>query len=206
MQTAELEHESQRSTRPGWPFGALEPGKYSLVMLDPPWSFKTFSPKGWGKSAQGHYGCMTMADIAALPVRSLAADSCLVWLWATSPMLDQQIAILKGWGARYVSSGVWCKTTKSGGLAFGTGYSLRSASEPFLLGAFGKPKIISRSVRSVVMAQVREHSRKPDEAYAAARALIPYGRAADVFSRESRPGWESSGNEAGKFDEVAEHG
>lgn len=187
----------------GWPFAPLDRNAYSLVMLDCPWTFATYSPKGWGKSAQKHYGCMTMDDIAALPVRDLAAEHCLIWAWCTAPLLDKQIDIVKGWGARYISSGVWVKTTKSGGLAFGTGYSLRNCHEAFVLAAFGRPKVASRSVRSVIMAPVREHSRKPDAAYLAAKALIPEGRAADIFGRESRPGWESWGNEAGKFNEEA---
>lgn len=186
----------------GWPFGHLDRNAYSLLCIDPPWTFATFSPKGWGKSAQRHYRCMTMDDIAALPVRDLAAENCLVWLWCTAPMLDQQIAIMRGWGARYVTSGVWCKTTASGKLAFGTGYSLRNCHEPIVLGAFGRPRIVSRSVRSVIMAPVREHSRKPDMAFDAARALIPYGRAAELFSRQSRPGFDAWGNEAGAFDEA----
>lgn len=181
-------------------FDNLAPGAYSLIMADPPWSFRTYSPKGWGKSAQKHYAVMTMVDIAALPVASLAAPDCLVWLWGTAPMLDQQIDILKGWGARYISHGVWCKTTGSGGLAFGTGYSFRNAHENIILGAFGRPKIASRSVRSVLMAPVREHSRKPDVAYVAARQMMPHGRAIDLFSRETRDGWDAWGGETGKFD------
>ena len=190
------------SAETGWPFGELQPRAYSLLSIDPPWTFRTFSPKGWGKSAQKHYQTMTIEDIAALPVASLAAEDCLVWLWCTAPMLDQQIDILKGWGARYVSSGVWCKTTESGKLAFGTGYSFRNCHEIVVLGAYGRPKIASKSVRSVIMATAREHSRKPDLAYIAARALIPHGRAAELFARESREGWETWGFEATKFDEV----
>lgn len=182
-----------------WIFDPLDRGAYSLIMIDPPWSYKTYSPKGWGKSAQRHYACMTMEDIARLPVGELAAKDCLVWLWATAPMLDQQMAVLKGWGARYVSSGVWVKTTNAGRVAFGTGYSFRNAHEIVILGAFGRPKIVSRSVRSVLMAPVREHSRKPDLAYELARELIPYGRAADLFSREARFGWDAWGHEAEKF-------
>ena len=53
----------------------------------------------------------------------------------------------------------------------------------------------------MIMAQVRENSRKPDEAYAAAEALMPRGRRADVFTRERRPGWESFGDQVGKFNQ-----
>lgn len=187
-----------------WPFPGLERAAYSLLVIDPPWSFKTFSAKGWGKSAQRHYRCMSLPEIAALPVRDLAANDCLVWLWATAPMLDQQMAILKGWGARYVSSGVWLKTSPTGKPTFGGGYSFRNCHEHILLGAFGRPKIVSRSVRSALVEMRREHSRKPDAAYVAARALVPYGRAADLFAREVRPGWDGWGNEIEKFSEAAE--
>jgi N6-adenosine-specific RNA methylase IME4 len=56
----------------------------------------------------------------------------------------------------------------------------------------------------VIMAPVREHSRKPDEAYVAAEALLPGAlRRADLFSREARAGWTAWGHEAGKFDAPA---
>lgn len=187
-----------------WPFGRLEPHAYRLIMIDPPWHFTTRSDKGNAKSPQAKYSTMSMRDIGALPVADLAyPGGCLLWMWCTAPALDIQMQIMKGWGFEFKTSGTWVKTTVNGKLAFGNGYSLRNCHEPFLLGAIGEPEVISKSVRSVVMAPGREHSRKPDEAYTAARALIPYGRAADVFSRETRPTWESFGDEAGKFDEVA---
>lgn len=183
-----------------WAFGNLEPQSYSLIMIDPPWTFVTRSSAGEGKSPQAKYRTMTVADIANLPVADLAADDCLLWMWGTAPMQDVQIEILKGWGFAYSTSGVWVKTTKTGKINFGTGYSLRNAHEPFFIGTRGSPDIQSRSERSVIMAQIREHSRKPDEAYDMARRLIPHGRAADVFSRQSRDTWEAFGDEAGQFD------
>jgi len=52
----------------------------------------------------------------------------------------------------------------------------------------------------VIEGPIREHSRKPDEAYAAAEALLPRAmNRADLFSRTDRPGWTSWGNETGKF-------
>ncbi len=183
-----------------WPFPGLEPRAYGLIMIDPPWRFELYSEKGEEKSAQAQYRCMSLDDIAALPVRDLAVRDCLLWLWATAPMLPDQIAVMAGWGFRYVTSGAWVKTTVTGKLAFGTGYVLRSAHEPFLIGALGEPDT-TRAVRSVVMAQAREHSRKPDAAYAAAEQLVPGVRRADVFSRQRRAGWDSFGDEIGKFTE-----
>ncbi|MEF2553232.1 MT-A70 family methyltransferase [Aurantimonas sp. A2-1-M11] len=181
-----------------WPFGALEAQSFNLIMADPPWTFEIRSDKGDAKSAQAQYDCMDLASIRALPVLDLAASDCVLWLWATNPMLPQALEILAGWGFTFKTAGSWGKTTLSGKLAFGTGYILRSANEPFLIGTRGAPKT-SRSVRSLIMAPRREHSRKPDEAFAAAEQLIPGARRLELFSRTDRPGWSTWGNEVGKL-------
>lgn len=183
-----------------WPFGALPPFGFDMLMVDPPWSFALRSDKGEAKSPQAQYACMPLSAIKALPVAQLARGDAILWLWATNPMLPQALEVMAAWGFVFSTSGTWVKTTPGGKLAFGTGYVLRSASEPFLIGRLGQPRT-GRSVRSVIMAPAREHSRKPDEAYAAAEALLPGAlRRADLFSRETRAGWTSWGREAGKFD------
>lgn len=193
-----------------WPFGLLPPQSYDLIMADPPWSFELRSEKGEEKSPQAHYATMTIEDIAALPVADLARETCLLWLWATAPMLPQQIDVLRAWGFSFVTSGTWVKHTVRDKLFFGTGYFLRNAHEPFLIGARGNPPMPEpRNVRSVVIGQVREHSRKPDTAYAAAERLTTGFdahkagtlRRVELFSRTSRKGWDAWGDEAGKFDE-----
>ena len=186
-----------------WPFGALRPLSYDVLMIDPPWSFDNWSEGGNGKNAKAHYACMSTTDIAALPVGHLARGDAWLWLWATYPMLPEALDVMRAWGFTFVTAGSWIKRGESGKLAMGTGYVLRSCSEPFLLGRFGRPRTFSRSIRNVLEAPRREHSRKPDEAYAMAEALFGEGRRLDLFSRESRPGWDAFGFEAGKFDERA---
>lgn len=59
-------------------------GKYQIIYADPPWQFKTYSKKGsLQKSADCHYSCMSMEDIMALPVETLAAEDCVLFLWVT---------------------------------------------------------------------------------------------------------------------------
>lgn len=180
-------------------FAGLTQNGYELIMADPPWRFTTWSSKGRGRSADRHYDTMTLQDIASLPVTELAAPNCLLWLWGTHPMWPQAKAVMDAWGFQYKTHGVWVKRTARGRLGFGTGYILRSASEPFLIGTLGKPKN-ARTVRTVIEGLLREHSRKPDEAYNAAEALMPHARRLELFSRETRPGWDAWGHEAGKFD------
>ena len=71
---------------------ALRPvGGFGLIMADPPWRFDNWSVAGEGRNAVAHYGCTGLDWIKALPVEVLAAPDCLLWLWATNPMLPQVI-------------------------------------------------------------------------------------------------------------------
>ena len=179
-----------------WPFNGLDPLSYGFIMADPPWRFNCYSEEGEEKSPQAHYKTMTLEEIAALPVADLAKPDCLLWLWATAPMLPEQIAIAEAWGFTFKTSGVWVKTTKNAKIAFGTGYILRNAHEPFIIATRGSPKTTA-SVRSVVMGALRKHSQKPEEAYAAAQQLMPGVRRASLFERIARPEWDGWGDEYG---------
>lgn len=202
---------------PPKPFEQLG-GGYDLIMADPPWKYRLRSPKGEKKSYAKHYGAMTFAEIAALPVGELAARDCVLFLWCTWPLLlyvgnDQRGfdghdasrsrvgEVMHAWGFRYGTGGCWLKRTRHGKVAFGTGYRARSACEPFLIGIKGNPKT-SRSERNLIEGLAREHSRKPDEAFAWCRRYMPGGRFVELFSRESRPDFDTWGYEAGKFDPV----
>ena len=169
---------SPERTLTDWPFGELAPLAYDFLMADPPWRFETYSALGEEKSPQAHYDTMTLDEIAALPVADLAREHCLLWLWATAPMIPEQLEICVRWGFKPKTMGVWVKTTSGGKIAFGTGYILRNAHEPFILATRGEPRTQSRSERSVIHAPLREHSRKPDEAYAMAERLMPHARRA----------------------------
>jgi N6-adenosine-specific RNA methylase IME4 len=174
---------------------------YDFIMVDPPWYFKNRSPKGEGRNATAYYKCWTISDIKALQPGYFAAPDCALMLWCCHPMLRQGLEVLDAWGFRFVTSGVWVKKTVNNGLCFGNGYALRSASEPFLIGSVGAPKY-SKSCRTVIEGLRREHSRKPDEAFAWAEKLLPSAqKRLELFSRESRDGWDTFGDEGDKFDE-----
>lgn len=176
--------------------------RYGLIMADPPWSFDNWSTAGEAKNAKAQYDCTPLDWIKGLEVANIAAPDCLLWLWATNPMLPQAIEVMAAWGFTFKTAGHWSKKTKHGKQAFGTGYILRSSGEPFLIGTIGSPKC-ARSVRSVIEGQVREHSRKPDEAFEAAERLCGDVRRIELFSRQRRAGWDCFGNEIEKYHEPA---
>jgi N6-adenosine-specific RNA methylase IME4 len=171
------------------PFTSLPQYQARVILADPPWKYENFSAKGEAKNPVAHYACMTLADIQALPVRELAnPDGCALVMWATAPMLPQAIETMAAWGFKFVSAGAWAKQSSTGAKwAFGTGYCYRSAAEFWLLGQIGKVKYRSHSIRNLIVAPVREHSRKPD------------GPRIELFAREAAPGWVAWGNETEKF-------
>lgn len=180
-------------------FRDLRPaGGFDLIMADPPWAYEMRSDRGYAKSPEAHYRTMPLSWIKSLPVEALAAPDCLLWLWHPAPMTPEALEVISAWGFTFKTAGHWAKVGVSGKQAFGTGYLLRNAGEPYMVATRGAPRT-TKGVRSVIIAPTREHSRKPDLAYDAAEKLMPEARRLDLFSRQHRPGWTSWGDEAGKF-------
>lgn len=185
--------------REAWPFDGLIPLRYGAIIADPPWAYQNYSVKGQGKGAAGQYGCMSTDEISALPVSQLAAPDCALFMWGTFPMMADALALMKAWGFTYKSGGAWAKQSSTGAKwAFGTGYVFRAAAEFYIVGTLGSPKIRSRSVRNLIVAPVRGHSRKPDNLHHDVEALFD-GPYCELFARQTRPGWDCWGNETDKF-------
>ncbi|TVR82717.1 MAG: DNA methyltransferase [Rhodospirillales bacterium] len=182
--------------------------RYRVIYADPPWTFATFSRKGKGRSPEAYYDCMTLADIQALPVADWAADDCVLLLWATDPLLDKALEVIRAWGFTYKTVGFyWAKLQKchtapdfdERSFFTGLGFWTRANPEPCLLATRGHPKRVAANVRKLVIAPRREHSRKPDEVYGRIEALCQ-GPYLEMFARSSRPGWDSWGIETGLLD------
>jgi N6-adenosine-specific RNA methylase IME4 len=183
-----------------WPFGDLMPMHYGVILADPPWYFRNYSAAGEVKNPAAHYDCMDLPAIKALPVGHLAAPDCALVMWDTAPMLPHALETMAAWGFTFKSAGAWAKQSSTGEKwAFGTGYCFRSAAEFFLLGTIGKPRQMVRDVRNLIVAPVREHSRKPEAMRSACERLWP-GPRLELFARQSAPGWSAWGNETEKFD------
>lgn len=185
-----------------WYFAPLVPLSYDVIVADPPWRFQTWGEHNQAKSANRHYPLMMTDKIQSLPVGDLGQRDCLLLLWSTAPMLPQALAAMTAWGFAYKSQIAWRKVTPAGKVRMGTGYWARSMHETILLGSIGKPAKFS-ALPSLFDGVAREHSRKPDEFYDLVIKHTSGLRRADLFSRESRPGFEGWGDEAGKFDQVA---
>lgn len=187
------------------PFGDLPMFAWNVIHADPPWAFANYSEKGEGRNACRHYETMAIGDIAALPVGSLAAQNCALFLWVTDPLLPQGLDIMRAWGFRYATVAfTWAKRTpRDTGWHMGPGYYTRANPETCLLGIMGRMQRVDAAVRQLLVAPVREHSRKPDDAYAGIERLFGSQARLDLFSRQQRPGWTGWGNQTDKFGALA---
>ncbi len=179
---------------------------YGAILADPPWSYQTWSKKNQRKAAERYYSVMDLDAIKALPVRDIAADDCVLFLWVLNSMPHQAHEVINAWGFEYKTVAfTWVKrTTTDRTWHIGLGYWTRQNTERCLLATRGKPKRLSKSVREVIISPRREHSRKPDEVRDSIRNLVggPY---LEMFSRTTAPGWDSWGNEMGLLDTPVRH-
>lgn len=204
-------------------FANLEKRAYGAIVADPPWHFRARTGLQVGnwtsrRDAEKHYPVMGAEDIMALPVKDLAAKDCHLFIWATGPNLPTAFDVIKAWGFRY--SGVaftWVKLKRShnplqlrilptaeSDLFVGLGMTTRKNAEFCLLARKGNCKRMAKNVREIILAPVREHSRKPEEFRNRVEQYVgPDIRIAELFARSARPGWDSWGNETEKFGAAA---
>jgi N6-adenosine-specific RNA methylase IME4 len=191
-------------------FDGLKRGHYGAILADPPWGFQCWNGKDKRAASRGSvtpYETMEMDEIAALPVASLAADDCALFMWAVWPTMPEAIKILGAWGFKYKTCGfLWAKAHANQLEMFrddidpyvGLGYWTRANSELCLLATRGNPKRLNADVRQVIIEPRREHSRKPDGIHERIERLV-VGPYLELFARQHRPGWDCWGNEVDKF-------
>jgi len=175
---------------------ALPQKKYGLILADPQWRFEPWSREtGMDRAADNHYPTSVLEVIKARDVPSIAADDCVLFQWATSPMLPQALEVMKAWGFAYVSGAVWVKDR------IGTGYWFRNRHELLLVGTRGNVPAPAMGTQwdSVIAAAAGDHSAKPDAVLKMIEAYFPSVPKIELNCRGvPRPGWDAWGNEAAK--------
>jgi N6-adenosine-specific RNA methylase IME4 len=164
--------------------------KAGVILADPPWRYKCYTTSVRG--AEMHYATMDATTISALPVKELAARDCVLFLWATSPLLPEAVEVLRAWGFDYATSAVWHKS------GIGMGYYFRQDHELLLIGRRGSPGIPQPAARpsSVIRARKGRHSRKPWQVYEIIERMYPEAVKLELFCRTPQAGWYSWGLEA----------
>ena len=166
-------------------FPQLPERRYSIVYADPPWDYKgQLQHAGPGSGDSGgavrHYPTVTLRDLKTLPVRTIAADDSLLFLWATNPHLDQAIDLGKAWGFAWATVAfVWDKVRVN------PGFYTMSQCELCLVFKRGRIPMPrgARNVRQLVTERRRAHSRKPEEVRRRIDAMFPDLPKVELFAR-----------------------
>lgn len=184
-------------------------GPFEVILADPPWQFAAWSHRGEGKGASQHYDCMSMKDIAALPVDKIAWKDAALFLWVVQPMLPEALSLIEAWGFKFKTVAfVWVKI--KGGqhrlfytgedVRMGLGYHTRAGAEQCWLATRGDGyERLSKGEAQVIFSPLREHSRKPPEIHESIERLCGPVPKVELFARAPREGWVTWGNETDKF-------
>jgi len=167
--------------------------RYGVIVADPEWRFEPYNrDTGMDRAADNHYPTSTAEVIAARDVPSISADDCVLFLWATVPLLDVALDVLKAWDFTYKSHAVWDK------VHIGTGYWFRNRHELLLVGTRGDipAPAMGEQFASVMTIARKEHSAKPEQFLELIEQYFPTLPKIELNRRgPARPGWDAWGNE-----------
>jgi len=168
--------------------------KYQIIYADPPWSY---NDKGCNGACEKHYKTMKIEDIVNLPVERMSDDNCVLFLWATYPMIKEALRVIDGWGFKYKSIAFqWLKLNKKALTPFyGLGRWTRGNTEPCLIATKGKPTRIAKDVFQLIQEPIRGHSQKPSKVRDEIIRLMGDLPRIELFAREKTEGWDVWGNE-----------
>ena len=171
--------------------------KYNIIYADPAWSYKVWSKKGQGRSAEHHYSTMNIDDIKNLPIQNITDENCILFIWVTFPLLKDSFDVIESWGFTYKTVGfTWVKKNKKTDSWFwGMGHWTRANAELCLIATKGTIKRQSASVHQVIDTPIEKHSKKPDVVRDKIVELVGDLPRIELFARETADGWDSWGNE-----------
>ena len=180
--------------------------KYQVIYADPPWKYANKQHNGKGKKdtggAHSHYPTMSvgeMVDEFKPMIDEWADTDCLLYMWVSSPVMDEAIVLGQAWGFDYKTVAfVWHKGKPN------PGYYTMSETELCLVfkrkgGKIPRNSRCSRNERQFLMEKRREHSRKPNEIRKRIERMHRCHNKLEMFARTASDGWHIFGNQTDKF-------
>lgn len=164
-------------------------GKYRVVYADPPWSYGDKLVDGYG-AAENHYPTMSIKELCDMPIKNITEDNAVLFLWVTSPLLEDSFQLINAWGFKYKTSFVWDK------IKHNMGHYNSVRHELLLICTRGSclPDI-NKLFDSVVSIERTAHSEKPEVFRETIETLYTHGNKIELFSRKQNDGWTVWGNQ-----------
>jgi N6-adenosine-specific RNA methylase IME4 len=175
--------------------------RYRTIVIDPPWpldltgkrSFRHTTTDAWrgADTISLPYPSLTLAQIAALPIKELTEQDAHIYLWTINHFIAESYAIARAWGLHPVQLLTWCKKP----MGLGLGGTFVNTTEHILLCKRGHLKSLRRVDTSWwIWKRQHRHSQKPEEFQTLVEQVSPPPYL-ELFARRVRPGWSVWGNE-----------
>ena len=170
-------------------------GKYQVIYADPPWTYEN----NGAVDGKPKYPVMTLDALKALPVDRVADSTCVLFLWATNPLLPEALDLIRAWGFTYKTvMKVWLKRAANGNPVMSVGWWSRPSTELLLVATRGGGYMKWKTTCSEPQehASVRgKHSEKPLDIRDRLRDFMRVPRRLELFARTMSPGWDAWGLE-----------
>ena len=176
--------------------------KYDIIYCDPPWDYggkmqfdnsgKKNLNKDWKKpifisAANFQYPTLKTKDLKKIPITEIANDDCLLFMWVTSPHLEQGIELGNAWGFKFRTVAfVWDKMVHNPGQYT---MSYVELCLVFKRGRIPKPRG-ARNIKQLVRVPRGKHSEKPLEVLFGIEKMFPTQEKIELFARKEPKGWD----------------
>lgn len=166
--------------------------RFRVIYADPAWSYndKQDTPNLGG--AAKHYDTMSVKQICELPVKEISEKDSVLFLWVTSPLLEDAFQVINSWGFKYKTSFIWDKVKHN------MGHYNSVRHEILLIATKGSCVPDNKKLYDSVQSIERNdnHSEKPIEFLNIIDDLYTYGNKLEMFCRKiKKDNWYGWGNE-----------
>jgi len=166
--------------------------KFRVVYADPAWNYNDKQNIANLGGAEKHYDTMPINNICDLPIKDITENDAVLFLWVTSPLLEECFEVINKWGFKYKTSFIWDKVKHN------MGHYNSVRHELLLIATKGSctpdNKILFDSVQSIERND--NHSEKPIEFKNIIDTLYNFGDRIELFSRKAnKENWYYWGNE-----------
>lgn len=176
--------------------------RYDIIYADPPWDYGgklqfdrssksadeiDLTKNIFISSASFKYPTLKTEELKKIPIQEVSNDHCLLFMWATSPHLQQSISLGEAWGFEYRTVGfVWDKMVHNPGK-----YTLSNCELCLIFkrGKIPQPRG-ARNIQQLVRAPRRTHSEKPIEVMKNIELMFPTQSKIELFARRKVEGWD----------------
>lgn len=175
--------------------------RYELIYPDLPWYY-TGGNRHRKLKIDPKYPTMKFNEMAALPIRDIAADDCALAMWATGPKMEEAIQLINIWKFQFITVlFIWIKTNRlENTLNYKPAYWTMPNAEYLLLAKIGHPQRVREDIKQIVFAPIAGHSAKPPIFRQKLVNLFGDVSRIELFARTETPGWDAVGNEIDGLD------